>query len=89
MADKFIKEDDCVLVIDDFLANGQAALGLIDIVKKAGAKVGGVGIVIEKSFQDGRKLVLDTGVKVESLARVASLKDGKVTFVQEGVSTEV
>lgn len=77
----FIKEGDQVLIIDDFLANGQAALGLIDIVKKAGAKPVGVGIIIEKSFQDGHNLVKETGVQVESLARIASLEDGKVQFV--------
>ncbi|MFS0781442.1 xanthine phosphoribosyltransferase [Bacillus sp. 1P06AnD] len=77
----FINEDDKILIIDDFLANGQAALGLIDIVKQAGAEPVGVGIVIEKSFQEGRELVLETGVQLESLARVASLADGKVEFV--------
>ncbi len=79
----FIQEGDHVLIIDDFLANGQAALGLIDIVKQAGAKPVGVGIVIEKSFQDGHKLVEGTGVQLKSLARIASLTNGKVHFVEE------
>ena len=77
----FIGEGDRVLIIDDFLARGQAALGLIDITKQAGAVPVGVGIVIEKSFQEGRNLVLETGVQLESLARISSLKDGKVQFV--------
>lgn len=80
----FITKGDNVLIIDDFLAVGQAALGLIDIVKQAGANPVGVGIVIEKSFQDGYKMVKETGVQLESLAKIASLEDGKVQFVNEG-----
>ncbi len=79
----FIKEGERVLIIDDFLANGQAALGLIDIVQQAGAVPSGVGIVIEKSFQEGRKRVLETGVRLESLARIQSLADGKARFADE------
>ncbi|MGM9929404.1 MAG: xanthine phosphoribosyltransferase [Bacillus sp. (in: firmicutes)] len=79
----FIVEGDRVLIIDDFLAKGQAALGLIDIVEKAGAVPVGVGIVIEKSFQEGRQLVLDKGVQLESLARISSLENGQVQFVKE------
>ncbi|AXY57849.1 xanthine phosphoribosyltransferase [Acinetobacter chinensis] len=80
---KHITESDKVLVIDDFLANGQAALGLADLIHQADAEVVGIGIVIEKSFQPGRQLLLDKGYRVESLARVESLKDGTVTFVTE------
>lgn len=80
---KFIEENDRVLVIDDFLANGQAALGLVDIVKQANAEVIGIGIVIEKSFQDGGKELREKGFRVESLARIASLSNGEVTFIQE------
>lgn len=83
VAEKFFSQDDHILIIDDFLANGQAALGLMEIVKKAGATVAGIGIVIEKSFQNGRQLLDDTGVQVESLARIASLENGKVEFVKE------
>ncbi|MBP7927284.1 MAG: xanthine phosphoribosyltransferase, partial [Acinetobacter sp.] len=71
------------LVIDDFLANGQAALGLIDLIHQANAEVVGVGIVIEKSFQPGRDVLLEKGYRVESLARVKSLADGKVSFITE------
>lgn len=80
---KFICPEDKVLIIDDFLANGQAAIGLSEIVVQAGATVAGMGIVIEKSFQDGGQLLRKKGFKVESLARIASLEDGKVTFLQE------
>jgi xanthine phosphoribosyltransferase len=84
ISSKYIGENDRVLLVDDFLANGQAALGLIDLVKQAGANVAGIGIVIEKSFQDGGKLVRETGYRVESLAEIQSLENGKVTFKQEG-----
>lgn len=80
IASKFLTPDDKVLIIDDFLANGQAAKGLIDIIQQAGAQVCGVGIIIEKSFQDGRQLLIDSGVPVTSLARIASFQEGKVVF---------
>lgn len=83
ISNKHLHSTDKALVIDDFLANGQAALGLIDLIHQANAEVVGVGIVIEKSFQPGRDLLLEKGYRVESLARVLSLKDGKVTFVKE------
>lgn len=78
-----LSKEDRVLIIDDFLANGQAAEGLLSIVKQAGAEVCGIGIVIEKSFQPGRDELVKKGCRVESLARIQSLEDGKVTFVQE------
>ncbi|MDY7222035.1 xanthine phosphoribosyltransferase [Halalkalibacterium halodurans] len=78
--------DDRVLIIDDFLANGQAAFGLCEIVEQAGAQVVGFGIVIEKSFQDGRKKLTDKGYRVESLARIQSFKNGTVQFVDEFVT---
>ena len=80
---KFIHEGDRVLIIDDFLANGQAALGLVDIVKQANAEVSGIGIVIEKSFQEGGKDLREKGFRVESLAQIASLNNGEVAFIQE------
>ena len=82
IAGKFLNKDDKVLIVDDFLANGQAAKGLIEIIEQAGAAVEGVGIVIEKSFQDGRQLIEDMGVKVTSLARIAKFEDGKLVFAQ-------
>lgn len=81
---KFLHEDDRVLIIDDFLARGQALLGLIDLVEAAGATVAGAGIVIEKSWQEGARLVRDRGIRLESLARVASMDiDTGVTFVKD------
>jgi len=79
----FLSKDDNVLIVDDFLANGEAVKGLLDIAAQAGAYVVGVGIVIEKGFQDGGKLLREQGVRVESLAIVDSLEDGKVTFATE------
>ena len=80
---KHINADDKVLVIDDFLANGQAALGLADLIHQASAEVLGIGIVIEKSFQPGRDILLEKGYRVESLARVKSLANGTVEFVRD------
>ncbi|MHC5267986.1 xanthine phosphoribosyltransferase [Enterococcus sp. LJL98] len=79
---KFLNESDNVLIIDDFLANGQAAKGLIELCQQAGASVEGLGILIEKSFQDGRELLEKMGIQVVSLARIESLKEGKVTFLE-------
>jgi xanthine phosphoribosyltransferase len=76
----YLLEQDNVLIIDDFLANGQAALGLINLTEQANATVIGIGIIIEKSFQDGRKLLEDQGYLVESLARVKSLNNGQIDF---------
>lgn len=64
----FLSPEDNILIIDDFLANGCALLGLIDIVKSSGAKIAGAGIVIEKGYQQGGELVRSKGVRVESLA---------------------
>ena len=83
ISNKHIRSADKALVIDDFLANGQAALGLIDLIHQAKAEVVGVGIVIEKSFQPGRDILLEKGYRVESLARVKSLANGTVEFVRD------
>ncbi|NQM37476.1 xanthine phosphoribosyltransferase [Streptococcus suis] len=80
IASKFLSSEDRVLIVDDFLANGQAAKGLINIIQQAGATVVGVGIVIEKSFQDGRQLLIDAGVPVTSLARIDRFENGRVVF---------
>lgn len=79
---KFLSSDDTVLIIDDFLANGQGAKGLIELCQQAGAKVVGIGIVIEKSFQTGRQLLEEMGIPVVSLARIASLSEGQVNFLE-------
>ncbi|AME08982.1 MULTISPECIES: xanthine phosphoribosyltransferase [Gemella] len=80
VSSKFINKDDKVLIIDDFLANGQATLGLMQIVEQAAASLVGVGILIEKSFQSGRHLLEERGIDVCSLCRIASLENNKVTF---------
>jgi xanthine phosphoribosyltransferase len=83
ISNKHISASDKVLVIDDFLANGQAALGLADLIHQAEAQVVGIGIVIEKSFQPGRDILLEKGYRVESLARVKSLANGVAEFVRD------
>ena len=79
---KYLSEDDKVLVIDDFLANGCAADGLIDLIDESGAALQGVGIVIEKGFQDGGRRLREKGIRVESLAIVDSMDDatGEIVF---------
>ena len=82
LSKKFLGPQDTVLILDDFLARGQALLGLIDIVRQAGAQCAGCGIVIEKQQQGGGALVRAAGVRLESLAVIASLENGTVTFAQ-------
>jgi len=77
---EFLSPNDKILIIDDFLASGSALLGLVNLVSQSSAEISGVGIVIEKSFQGGRKLVEDSGLQIESLAIIDSLKDGQVFF---------
>ena len=76
----FLNKDDVILVIDDFLANGQAALGLKSLVDQAGATLAGMGIVIEKTFQPGRGILEDQGVRMVSLARIEKFEAGNVVF---------
>ena len=85
IAGKFLNSDDKVLIIDDFLANGQAAKGLITIIEQAGAQVEALGIVIEKSFQDGRQLLEAAGYRVISLARIAGFEKGQVVFTEADI----
>lgn len=80
---KFLNSDDHVLIIDDFLANGQAVQGLMEIIDAADATLEGVGIVIEKTFQKGRQLLDENGVEVQSLARIKAFENGQVVFVDE------
>jgi len=77
---RFIQPGERLLLIDDFLANGQAVEGMMQIAEAAGAGVVGVGIVIEKTFQKGRALLDERNVRVESLARIAAFEDGEVVF---------
>ena len=82
---KYLSKEDHVLIIDDFLANGCAAAGLIDLVKSAGAVVEGVGIAVEKGFQEGGRLLRSKGVRVESLAIVESMNadTGEIIFREQ------
>ena len=82
VAKKFLSEDDHVLLIDDFLANGCALQGLIQIVQSAGATVEGIGIAIEKGFQTGGKIIRNLGYQLESLAIVDSMnaETGEIVF---------
>lgn len=81
VAKKYLNEGENVLIIDDFLAHGQAASALCDLVGQAGANVVGVGAVIEKEFQGGSELLRKRGVRVESLAVIKSIHDGQIEFV--------
>jgi len=78
---KYITKEDHILVLDDFLAKGGASLGLIDLVNKAEATLTGVGIVIEKGFQEGGQLLRDRGVNLQSLAIVDRFVDGNIRFL--------
>jgi len=83
IAKQFLNEDDHVLIIDDFLANGEASLGLHCLVQAANATTSGIGIVIEKSFQPGREKLESEGLEVLSLCQVASLLGNTVKLVGE------
>lgn len=76
----YLNRGDRVLVIDDFLANGKALEGVYDILEQAGAQVEATGILIEKGFQNGGKRLREKGYKIESLATIKSLENGKVEF---------
>lgn len=82
---KFLSKEDKVLIIDDFLANGCALAGLVDLVRSAGATVEGTGIVIEKGFQNGGEMIRSMGVRLESLAIIESMntEDGSIIFRDE------
>lgn len=77
---KYLDSSDKVLIVDDFMAGGNACNALIDIINQAGAEVVGIGIAIEKGFQPGGKALRDKGYKVRSLAIVESMSDGNITF---------
>lgn len=77
---EFLSPNDKVLIIDDFLASGSALMGLVSLLSQSNAEISGAGIVIEKSFQEGRKRIQETGIQLESLAIIDSIKDGQVFF---------
>ncbi len=81
VSNRFIQPNDQVLIVDDFLANGQALNGLIELVEQAGAKVQGICIAIEKGFQNGGKIIRDRGYRVESGAIIEKMTDdGQIKF---------
>ncbi len=80
----YLSEDDHVLIVDDFLANGEAAAGAMRLIRLSHATVAGLGVLIEKSFQPGREKLESLGLDVYALARIKSLEGGKVTFLEEG-----
>ena len=83
LSSKFISENDHVLIIDDFLANGEAATGAIRLLRKAHATIGGLGILIEKSFQPGHEKLVSQGFDVYSLARISHLAENEIEFIEE------
>lgn len=82
VAKKYLCKGDHVLLIDDFMANGEACLGAINLIEQAQAQVAGIGIVIEKAFQNGRAKVEALGYEVYAQARIKSLHDGIIEFVE-------
>ena len=81
IAKKYISENDVVLIVDDFMANGLAVEGLKKITEQAGAKLAGAGICIEKGFQNGGKKLREQGVRVESLAYIKTMSDNAISFL--------
>ena len=80
VAKEYLDENDRILIIDDFLANGKAIMGLLDIANQAGAEVAGIGIAIEKGFQPGGKEIRDMGINLKSLAIIDSVENGQAIF---------
>ena len=80
VSSQFLNENDHVIFIDDFLANGNAALGVENLIKQSGANLLGMGFIIEKSFQEGRDRLLNENIRVESLVRLKSLGDNSIIF---------
>ena len=83
VAQDWIGPDDRVLIIDDFMANGEAMRGLIDIVSKAGAQLAGIGVAVEKGFQHGGDRLREAGYDLHSLAIIDSAEDGVITFRED------
>ncbi len=77
---KFLNKDDSILIIDDFLAAGNALLGLIDVANQSECKIAGIGIVIEKGFQDGGEKIRNLGYHLESLAILDDISNGAIKF---------
>jgi len=80
VAPKYLRPEDVVLIVDDFLANGEALTGLVNIVRQSGAQLAGAGIVIEKRFQRGGEALRAAGVRIESLAVIEKMEAGVIEF---------
>ena len=80
---RYLDEDDRVLLVDDILASGQAALGLLEIVSKAGAEVAGMGVAIEKATKDGGSVLRRMGIRVEAMAVVSRVEEGHIILADE------
>ena len=83
LSSKYITADDHVLIVDDFLANGEAATGALRLIRKAHATIAGIGILIEKSFQPGREKLVSQGIDVYSLARIKKMDKDYIEFIEE------
>lgn len=80
LAKNYISDKDHILIIDDFLANGEAATGVVRLIRKAHATIAGVGVLIEKAFQPGRKKLEDQGIHVYAQASIRAFENGHVVF---------
>jgi xanthine phosphoribosyltransferase len=89
IAKSYLTESDVVLIVDDILAQGESLIGLANMIESSRAKLVGAGIVIEKSFQPGRAKLESMGIKVHALARIASMENGKIEFLQSDSEKEV
>ncbi|WP_251716641.1 xanthine phosphoribosyltransferase [Lactobacillus agrestimuris] len=81
--EKFLSKDDTILIIDDFVAHGEAVKGLVNIAEQAGAKIAGIGAVVAKSFQGGSEWIQDHGYHFEALANIDSFENNQVHFLGE------
>lgn len=83
MSQDYVTDKDHVLIIDDFLSNGEAATGAMRLIRKAHATIAGLGVLVEKSFQPGREKLEEQGLDIYALARISKLETGVIEFVQE------
>jgi xanthine phosphoribosyltransferase len=89
VAKSYLTKSDTVLIVDDILAQGESIVGLVKMIETAGAKLAGAGIVVEKSFQQGRVRLESMGVKIHALARIASMEHGEIQFLQTDLEKDV
>lgn len=80
---KYLDEDDRVLLVDDILSSGQAMLGLMDLVSQAGGEVAGLGVAMEKAYKDGGRVLRQMGIRVEALATVEHIEDGRIVLADD------